>query len=77
MTEKISLNLTIEELEIIDKYIELNDETRPLFDKIRNAYPKPEILFDVIRNLGYSVDMCDEIVDAVEEFEKSKEKEII
>jgi hypothetical protein len=77
MTEKISLNLTIEELEIIDKYIELNDETRPLFDKIRNAYPKPETLFDVIRNLGYSVDMCDEIVDAVEEFEKSKEKEII
>jgi hypothetical protein len=77
MTEKISLNLTIEELEIIDKYVELNDETRPLFDKIRNAYPKPETLFDVIRNLGYSVDMCDEIVDAVEEFEKSKEKEII
>ena len=75
MTEKISLNLTIEELEIIDKYIELNDETRPLFDKIRNAYPKPETLFDVIRNLGYSVDMCDEIVDAVEEFEKSKEPE--
>ena len=47
MTEKISLNLTIEELEIIDKYIELNDETRPLFDKIRNAYPKPTTLFDV------------------------------
>jgi hypothetical protein len=77
MTEKISLNLTIEELEIIDKYVELNDETRPLFDKIKNAYPKPETLYDVIRNLGYSVDMCDEIVDAVEEFEKSKEKEII
>ena len=26
MTEKISLNLTLEELEIIDKYIELNDD---------------------------------------------------
>ena len=26
MTEQISLNLTIEELEIIDKYIELNDD---------------------------------------------------
>ena len=76
MTE-ITLKLTFEELKALDKYVELNDETRPLFDKIRNAYPKPETLFDVIRNLGYSVDMCDEIVDAVEEFEKSKEKEMI
>ncbi len=40
MTEKISLNLTLEELEIIDKYIEFNDDTRQLFDKIREAYPK-------------------------------------
>jgi hypothetical protein len=72
MTE-ITLKLTFEELKIIDKFVELNDETRPLFDKIRNAYPKPETLLDVIRNLGYSVDMCYEIVDAVEEFEKSKE----
>ena len=74
MTE-ITLNLTLEELKQIDKYVELNDETRPLFDKIWNAYPKPETLLDVIRNLGYSVDMCYEIVDAVEEFEKSKELE--
>jgi hypothetical protein len=74
---KITLNLTLEELKTLDKYVELNDETRPLFDKIRNAYPKPTTLFDVIRNLGYSVDMCYEIVDAVEEFEKSKEKEMI
>jgi DNA repair ATPase RecN len=29
--------------------------------------PKPKKLFDVIRNLGYSVDMCYEIVDAVKE----------
>jgi hypothetical protein len=72
MTE-ITLKLTFEELKIIDKFVELNDETRPLFNKIRNAYPKPETLLDVIRNLGYSVDMCYEIVDAVEEFEKSKE----
>jgi hypothetical protein len=76
MTE-ITLKLTFEELKIIDKFVELNDETRPLFDKIRNAYPKPETLLDVIRNLGYSYDMCYEIVDAVEEFEKSKEKEMI
>ena len=70
---EITLKLTFEELKIIDKFVELNDETRPLFDKIRNAYPKPETLLDVIRNLGYSYDMCYEIVDAVEEFEKSKE----
>jgi hypothetical protein len=67
MTE-ITLKLTFEELKALDKYVELNDETRPLFDKIKNAYPKPETLYDVIRNLGYSVDMCDEIVDAVEEY---------
>ena len=72
---EITLKLTLEELKIIDKFVELNDETRPLFDKIQNAYPEPETLFDVIRNLGYSVDMCYEIVDAVEEFEKSKEPE--
>jgi hypothetical protein len=74
MTE-ITLKLTFEELKTLDKYVELNDETRPLFDKIQNAYPKPETLLDVIRNLGYSYDMCYEIVDAVEEFEKSKEPE--
>ena len=74
MTE-ITLKLTFEELKTLDKYVELNDETRPLFDKIRNAYPKPETLLDVIRNLGYSVDMCYEIVDAVEEFQKPKEPE--
>ena len=74
MTE-ITLKLTFEELKQIDKYLELNDETRPLFDKIRNAYPKPETLLDVIRNLGYSYDCCYEIVDAVEKFEKSKEPE--
>jgi hypothetical protein len=36
---------------------------------------QPLTLFDVIRNLGYSVDMCYEIVDAVEEFQKPKEPE--
>ena len=75
MTETITLNLTLDELKQIDKFLELNDETRPLFDKIQNAYPEPETLYDVIRNLGYSIDMCYEIVDAVEEFEKSKEPE--
>ena len=46
MTE-ITLKLTFEELKIIDKFVELNDETQPLFDKIRKAYPKPTTLFDV------------------------------
>ena len=43
MTEQISLKLTFEELEQIDKYIELNDDTRQLFDKIRKAYPKSPV----------------------------------
>ena len=43
MTEQISLNLTFEELEQIDKYIELNEDTRQLFDKIRSAYPKSPV----------------------------------
>jgi hypothetical protein len=30
--------------------------------------PKPQKLFDVIRNLGYSVDMCYEILDAVKQY---------
>ena len=43
MTEQITLKLTFEELEQIDKYIELNDDTRQLFDKIRSAYPKSPV----------------------------------
>jgi len=43
MTKQISLNLTLEELEIIDKYIELNDNTRQLFDKIQKAYPRSPV----------------------------------
>ena len=50
MTE-ITLKLTFEELKALDKYVELNDETRPRLDQIRNAYPKPETLYDEIRNL--------------------------
>ena len=46
MTEQISLNLTLEELEIIDKFVELDDNTRQLFDKIRSAYPKLKITFE-------------------------------
>ena len=120
MTE-ITLKLTFEELEQIDKYLELTDSTRQLFDKIRSAYPKspaeeaykevygwyppttpsvsnaederwsnfqkgynaskeeckveeepkptPETLYNIVRHLlGYSIDCCDEIVDAVEDW---------
>ena len=43
MTNTITLKLTFEELEQIDKYIELNEDTRQLFDKIRSAYPKSPV----------------------------------
>ena len=43
MTEKILLEITLEELEIIDKYIELTDSTRQLFDKIQKAYPRSPV----------------------------------
>lgn len=46
MTKTVTLKLTFEELQQIDKYVELNDETRPLFDKIRSAYPEPKITFE-------------------------------
>jgi len=43
MTNTITLKLTFEELEQIDKYIELNEDTRQLFDKIQKAYPKSPV----------------------------------
>ena len=43
MTNTITLKLTFEELEQIDKYLELTDSTRQLFDKIRSAYPKSPV----------------------------------
>jgi hypothetical protein len=49
----------------------IQDEGRTL--KVFVNKVKPKTLFDVIRNLGYSFDAVYEIVDAVEEFEKSKE----
>jgi hypothetical protein len=49
----------------------IQDEGRTL--KVFVNKVKPKTLFDVIRNLGYSIDACYEIVDAIEEFEKSKE----
>ena len=40
MTDKITLELTLDELKVIDKYVELNDETQSVFDKIKYAYPQ-------------------------------------
>ena len=37
--------------------------------KVVEPKPTPETLFDIVRHtLGYSIDCCDEIVDAVEEW---------
>ena len=43
MTNTITLKLTFEELEQIDKCVELTDSTRQLFDKIQKAYPKSPV----------------------------------
>ena len=47
-SKKIILELTLEELKTIDKHIEYNDETKSVFDKIKDAYPKPQTLYDLI-----------------------------
>ena len=37
--------------------------------KVEEPTPKPETLYDIVRHLlGYSIDCCDEIVDAVEDW---------
>ena len=102
MDEPITLNLTLKELQQIDKYVEVNDNTVSVLTKIKNAYPKPDVieiggvkyqrveepskpmdevvdrlvkkyqaqkLFNrLIDELGYSIDLCDEIVDLVEDW---------
>ena len=45
MTE-ITLNLTLKELQQIDKYIEVNDDTLSVLMKIKDAYPKPKIIVE-------------------------------
>ena len=39
MNELITLNLTLKELQQIDKYVEINDDTLSVIMKITNAYP--------------------------------------
>lgn len=43
MTDKIILQLTLDELKTLDKHIEYNDETKSVFDKIKVAYPQPRM----------------------------------
>ncbi len=43
MTE-ITLNLTLKELQQIDKYVEVNDDTLSVLMKIKDAYPKPDVI---------------------------------
>jgi len=43
MTDKITLNLTLEELKLLDKYVEYGEETKELFDKLKQAYPQPRM----------------------------------
>jgi hypothetical protein len=43
MTDKITLELTLEELKLLDKYVEYGEETKELFDKVKQAYPQPRM----------------------------------
>ena len=76
MTDKIILELTLDELKLIDKYVELNDETKSVFDKIKDAYPKPKTLTDLIYHWWEDVftthsdwDMETSIEDLVDQIE--------
>jgi hypothetical protein len=44
MTDKITLELTLDELKLIDKSLLISVATRPILDKIRSAYPKPDVI---------------------------------
>ena len=82
MTDKITLELTLDELKLIDKYVELNDETQSVFDKIKYAYPKSKTLTDIIWNWWDDVftthsdwDMETSIEDLVDQIELFLPKE--
>ena len=40
MTEKFTLELTLDELHMLDKYVEYCEETKEFYDKLKDAYPK-------------------------------------
>jgi Zn-dependent metalloprotease len=70
IVEKHFAKKKMTEKERIEGEIKLLQKKLDLLEEIEK---QPKTLFDVIRNLGYSIDACYEIVDAIEEFEKSKE----
>ena len=44
MTEpKFTLELTLDELHMLDKYVEYCEETKEFFEKLKNAYPQPKM----------------------------------
>jgi hypothetical protein len=70
IVEKHFAKKKMTEKERIEGEIKLLQKKLDLLEEIEK---QPKTLFDVIQNLGYSVDCSWEIVDAIEEFEKSKE----
>jgi len=46
MDEPITLNLTLKELQQIDKFVEVNDNTVSVLTKIKNAYPQPKMTLE-------------------------------
>jgi hypothetical protein len=70
IVEKHFAKKKMTEKERIEGEIKLLQKKLDLLEEIEK---QPKTLFDVIRNLGYSFDAVYEIVDAIEEFEKSKE----
>ena len=43
-TNKITLELTLDELKLIDKHLWISVATKPILEKIKNAYPKPDVI---------------------------------
>jgi hypothetical protein len=74
IVEKHFAKKKMTEKERIEGEIKLLQKKLDLLEEIEK---QPKTLFDVIRNLGYSIDCSWEIVDAIEEFETQKEKEMI
>ena len=41
--QEFTLELTLDELHMLDKYVEYCEETKEFFDKLKNAYPRPRM----------------------------------
>ena len=70
LSEPVQYETPMTEIQKVKAEIKVLEKKLALLEEIEK---QPKTLFDVIRNLGYSVDACYEIVDAVEEFQKPKE----